>query len=318
MKHFCGPRDRPIFIRPISYDLSFLLSTPELFVDPNDKDDDLVDQYLFNEPIIDFNDKDESLEWLKNHTDPTKSDQPNHNSNDQTRTIDLTNMLVIITDNNKFKKPLNLETKCPVCSQMFSNEEIAEHANVCAEAKFEESANSKEEKEQLSEDLQTFQILTDQQKSISSKFMMLSDESLRFVIRRNNVVDDVMRKMNMFFKNSVIKSITVEFVDEEAIDDGGPLRELYTIFYDNVPGGLLYGPEKNYWFMHDAHRNEKCHFYLFGKFVAIGLLQGVLGPHCFCKPLVEYIFSDDVTASTVTVQLTDVPVFEVKEKLQAI
>ena len=23
LKHFCGPRDRPIFIRPISYDLSF-------------------------------------------------------------------------------------------------------------------------------------------------------------------------------------------------------------------------------------------------------------------------------------------------------
>ena len=36
---------------------------------------------------------------------------------------------------------------------MFSNEEIAEHANVCSEAKFEESANSKEEKEQPSEDL---------------------------------------------------------------------------------------------------------------------------------------------------------------------
>ena len=100
----------------------------------------------------------------------------------------------------------------------------------------------------------------------------------------------------MFFKNSVIKPITVEFVGEEAIDDGGPLREIYTIFYDNVP---------NYSFMHDAHRNEKRHFYLFGKFVAIGLLQGVPGPHCFCKPLVEYVFSDNVTASAVTVQLTD-------------
>ena len=73
--------------------------------------------------------------------------------------------------------------------------------------------------------------------------MMSSDESVKFVIRRNNVVDDVMRKMNMFFKNSIIKSITVEFVDEEAIDDGG-LQELYTIFYDNASGKLLYGPEK--------------------------------------------------------------------------
>ena len=114
---------------------------------------------------------------------------------------------------------------------------------MCTEAKFEESANSKEEKEQPSEDLQTFQNLADQQKSISSKFMMSSDESVKFIIRRNNVVDDVMRKMNMFFKNSIIKPITVEFVDEEAIDDGG-LQELYTIFYDNASGKLLYGPEK--------------------------------------------------------------------------
>ena len=126
---------------------------------------------------------------------------------------------------------------------MFSNEETAEHANVCAETKFEESANSKEEKEQVSKDLQTFQNLVDQQKPLSSKFMVSSDESVKFAIRRNNVVDDVMRKMNMFFKNSVIKPITVEFVGEEAINDGG-LQELYTIFYDNASGNLLYGPEK--------------------------------------------------------------------------
>ena len=202
------------FLWPISYDLSFLLSAPELFVDPNDKDDDQLDQYLFKEPIINFNDKDEPLEGPKSHADPTNSDQPNHNSNDQTRTIDLTNKPVIITDNNKCKKPLTLETKCPVCSQMFSNEEIAEHAEVCTEAKFEESANSKEEKEPPSEDLQTFQSLADQQKSLSSKFIMSSDESVKFVIRRNNVADNVMRKINMLFKNSVIKPIPVEFVGE--------------------------------------------------------------------------------------------------------
>ena len=87
-----------------------------------------------------------------------------------------------------------METKCPVCSQMFSNEEIAEHANVYAEAKFQESTYSKEEKEQPSEDLQIFQNVADQQKSLSSMFMMSSDESVKFVIRRNNVVDDVIEK----------------------------------------------------------------------------------------------------------------------------
>ena len=60
------------------------------------------------------------------------------------------------------------------------------------------------------------------------------------------------------------------------------------------------------------------HFYLSRKFLAIGLLQGFPGPHCFCKPLVEYILLDEVTASTTTVQLTNVPVFEVKEKLETI
>ena len=133
-----------------------------------------------------------------------------------------------------------MEKKCPVCTQILSNEELAEHANLCVEEKFEESANTKEEKEQPSEDLQTFQNLADQQKSLSSKFMMSSDESVKFVIRRNNVVDNVTRKMNMFFKISVIKSVTAEFVGEEAVDDRGPLRELYTIFYDNAPGKLLY------------------------------------------------------------------------------
>ena len=60
-------------------DQNFLLSAPELFVDLNKKDDDLLDQYLFNESTIDFNDKDEPLEGPKSHTNPTKSDQPSHN-----------------------------------------------------------------------------------------------------------------------------------------------------------------------------------------------------------------------------------------------
>ena len=93
LKHLFGSNVRSIFIRPIFYDLSFLLSAPELFIDPNDKDDDLLDQYFFREAIIDFNNKDEPLEWPKNHTNSTKSDQPNHNSNNETRTKDVLNTI---------------------------------------------------------------------------------------------------------------------------------------------------------------------------------------------------------------------------------
>ena len=200
---------------------------------------------------MDFNDKDEPFERPKNHNNPTKSDQPNHNSNDQT----------IIKDNNKPKKPLNLETKCLVCSQMFSNEEITKHAKVCAKAQI---ANSKQEKEQSSEDLQTFQNLADQQKSLSSKFMMSSDESVKFVIRRNNVVDDVMRKMNMFFKNSVIKAITVEFVGEEPIDDGGPLPD-FTLYFTTMPLESYYMNLKKITRSYMMHIEMKVSFLSFQK-----------------------------------------------------
>ena len=178
---------------------------------------------------------------------------------------------------------------------MFSDEEIGKHMNVCAEVKFEESANSKEEKEQPSEDLQTFQNLADQQKSFSCKFMMSSDESVKFVIRRNNVVDDVMRKMNMFFKNSVIKPITVEFVGEEAVDNGGPVGELYTTFYDNSSGKLLYGPEK-ITHLCMMHTEMKSVIFIFSK----SLLQGVPGPLCSCNPLAECILSDDVKLEAIS------------------
>ena len=94
--------------------------------------------------------------------------------------------------------------------------------------------------------------------------MMSSDESVKFFIRRNNVVDDGTRKMNLFFKNSVIKPITVEFVGEEAISERGPLRELYTIFCDNALGKLLYGPEKGCSFIM-MHTEMKSVIFIFSE-----------------------------------------------------
>ena len=59
---------------------------------------------------------------------------------------------------------------------------LPKRRTLCAEAKFEEFTNSKEEKEKPTEDLQTFQNLADQQKSLSRKFIVMpSDESVKFV-----------------------------------------------------------------------------------------------------------------------------------------
>ena len=101
--------------------------------------------------------------------------------------------------------------------------------------------------------------------------------------------------MNMFFKNSVIKPITVEFVGEEAVDNGGPVGELYTTFYDNASGKLLYGPEK-ITHLCMMHTEMKSVIFIFSK----SLLQGVPGPLCSCNSLAECILPDGVKLEAIS------------------
>ena len=93
LKHFCGPRDIPIYIRTVSYDLLFLLTTPELFSDQNEKDDELPDPYEpYNVPAIEHDE----------HHEPTVAveNQPsgNEDKENQKPTIDLTNSHVYESD----------------------------------------------------------------------------------------------------------------------------------------------------------------------------------------------------------------------------
>ena len=64
----------------------------------------------------------------------------------------------------------------------------------------------------------------------------------------------------LFFRDD-ITPIQVKFVeDSNTIDAGGPLREMFTLFYEQVPQYLFCGKENRYVFRHDAHLLDNSDF----------------------------------------------------------
>ena len=117
--------------------------------------------------------------------------------------------------------------------------------------------------------------------------------------------------MNIFFHDGDLKPITVEFIGEEAADEGGPLRELFTLMYDCFPQKLMCGEEKRYVFQHDVHKLEQGHFEMFGIFTALALLHGFSGPHNFSASLANYLISRRIEAS-----YNDIADYDLRVKLE--
>lgn len=76
---------------------------------------------------------------------------------------------------------------------------------------------------------------------------------------------------------------------EAAIDDGGPMRELVTLFYEKVNGVLLQGPSNKQVFVHDLEKVAAADFLGFGKFVSLCILQNIDTPKQFSVGTTEYI-----------------------------
>eukprot|EP00794_Sanderia_malayensis_P019653 gene19653-21599_t len=189
---------------------------------------------------------------------------------------------------------------CPICSEQFTLDTIEVHASSCSNQ--EKPEQKPHQYKSLSDEL-----------SYTSQEFVSSCEPITFVVRRTNLFKDVMKKMKIFFHDSELKPITVEFAGEPAADVGGPLREMFTLFYDIAGQQLLCGPEKNYCFQHDVHKVESGEFEIFGKVTALAFLHGFSGPHCFCLPLTQYMLSREKVLSN-----EHIPEYDVKEKLDKI
>lgn len=152
----------------------------------------------------------------------------------------------------------------------------------------------------------------EEMKNLKTKFMASSEEPVRFQIRMNNVYEDVVKKMKVFFKNSKpLKPVVVSFLEERGVDDGGPSREMFCKVFGNAANYVLNGMENNYTLQHDIHSFERGDFFVYGQLIALSLLHGYPGPHNLAKPLAQHL----IGAKT-EFEICDVPEYEVQEKLK--
>ena len=134
-----------------------------------------------------------------------------------------------------------------------------------------------------------------------------------FNVRRSNLVKDILAKFKLFFRDG-ITLIHVKFVeDSNTTDAGGQLREMFTLFYEQVPQYLLCGKENQYMFRHDAHLVDNSDFENLGKLMAIWFLLGLSGPRNWSVPLSSYILGSHTFCT-----ISDVPIHEVIVKLEGI
>ena len=91
------------------------------------------------------------------------------------------------------------------------------------------------------------------------------------------------------------------------------MREMFTLFYEQVPQYLICGKENQYVFRHDAHLVDNSNFENLGKLMAVGFLLVLPGPRNWSVPLSWYILGSQTPCT-----ISDVPINEVMVKLESI
>ncbi len=115
-------------------------------------------------------------------------------------------------------------------------------------------------------------------------------------------------------KSDLHNGILVTFVGEEAVDSGGPSRELFSLLWtemSNCP--LTEGTDHHLVFKHDVCRLAKKEFEVFGTLMALCLIIGAKGPMCLSSSVLNNALN--VTGSH---KIADVPDFVVKQKLTSL
>ena len=198
---------------------------------------------------------------------------------------------------------------CPICHKNFSKEAIESHVDECLDTDSWRTLPPMHKNCAPPTNLSLEEELCAAQKTFVD-----NEKNIKFVLRLRYAFKDSMKKMRMHFKlEKDLVPISVEFVGESAIDDGGPRRELFTTVFDEAKDFVLTGPEKQYTLQHDVHKNENKDFYYFGKFIALSLLHGGPGPHNFSRPLTQFILGLEPE-----LQVDQVPDYDVQEQLKQI
>ena len=104
-------------------------------------------------------------------------------------------------------------------------------------------------------------------------------DRVRVIVRRSNILNDSLHH----FRNGLelSKYIRITFVNEPAVDEGGPLREYFRLLLRAIATSntLFSGPESSRTPNHHVVELEKMSFYYVGVIVALSLIHGGPAPH---------------------------------------
>ena len=161
--------------------------------------------------------------------------------------------------------------KCPIYKETYIETDIEAHVDTCLEKINYVSYSSFKsfmEREKFSRNRKGKKVLN---------------------VQRSNLVKDVLAKCKLLLQDS-ITPLDVKFVeDPNTIDVGGPLREMFTVLYEQVPQYLLCGKENQYAFRHNALLVDNSHFENLGKLMAVWFSPSLSEPRNWSLPLSWYI-----------------------------
>ena len=142
-----------------------------------------------------------------------------------------------------------------------------------------------------------------------------NEDVQRIHIRRSHVFSDALRQ---FAKRSfdVSKMLQVRFLGEEAVDEGGPRRELFHLLtHEMFRSSLFVGFPNHVIPVHNIKAVGDSVYYTIGKMLSTCIIQGGEVPVCFAKAVADYLVFDRVCSP---VCLEDIPDHEVQDCLQKV
>ena len=114
-------------------------------------------------------------------------------------------------------------------------------------------------------------------------------DRVRVIVRRSNILQYSLHTL----KNGldVTKYLRVTFVNEPAVDEGGPLREFFRLLLNAIANDntLLCGPDFSPTPNHHVGELEKITFYYVGVNIVLSLNHGGPAPHLFSPAVADYV-----------------------------
>lgn len=137
------------------------------------------------------------------------------------------------------------------------------------------------------------------------------DNYQRIIIRRNHVFKDTLHHLKNHFNPH--KYIRITFVNEPAVDNGGPLREFFNLLLKSISGNNLIfcGGCDCRCISHNMMELDQKTYYYVGMMIALSIIYGGPAPNFFAPTLANYIAFGNASAPS----YLDIPDNSIKDRL---